>query len=197
MSFSPFFRTRALGLAGANDVTDQSLTEEDQLFVLTQTGMYLTATRGHSAPEARLCHERVESCVIRWIAPASLFCADRSGAPFSPDRPAEDSYADRPTCQSPGQGAEQLCVSGWELATLGRHNLLFERFSVCATIRDARRSADKSSPTEEVSAPAVSCLCYFDGSLRDCSAKCSRTMGWVSKRTTMAGVCPCKKSCSS
>jgi hypothetical protein len=41
--------------------TDQSLTEEDQLFVLTQAGMYLTATRGHSAPEARFYHERVES----------------------------------------------------------------------------------------------------------------------------------------
>jgi hypothetical protein len=34
--------------------TDQSLTEENQLFVLTQAGMCLTATRGHSAPEAPL-----------------------------------------------------------------------------------------------------------------------------------------------
>jgi hypothetical protein len=98
--------------------------------------------------------------VTRWIAPASLFCADRPMAPFSPDRPVEDSYADRPTRERPGKGAEQLCVSGGSLPRIGRHTLLFGRFSVSTTIRDARRSADKSSPAEEVSAPAVSCLCY-------------------------------------
>ena len=39
----------------------QSLTAEDQLFILMQAGLYLIATRGHSAPEARLCYERAES----------------------------------------------------------------------------------------------------------------------------------------
>jgi tetratricopeptide (TPR) repeat protein len=38
----------------------QSLTAEDQLLILMQAGLYLTATRGLAAPEARICHERAE-----------------------------------------------------------------------------------------------------------------------------------------
>ena len=38
----------------------QSLTAEDQLFILMQAGLYLTATRGLGAPEARICYERAE-----------------------------------------------------------------------------------------------------------------------------------------
>jgi hypothetical protein len=39
----------------------QRLTAEDQLFILMQAGLYLTATRGFSAPEVRICHEHAES----------------------------------------------------------------------------------------------------------------------------------------
>jgi hypothetical protein len=39
----------------------QSLTGEDQLFVLMQAGEYLTATRGFAAREAQICYGRVES----------------------------------------------------------------------------------------------------------------------------------------
>src|SRR6202022_4533230 len=39
-------------------VEGQRLTAEDQLFILMQAALYLTATRGHAAPEARFCYER-------------------------------------------------------------------------------------------------------------------------------------------
>jgi hypothetical protein len=39
-----FFEPGRWGLPVQTDVTDQSLSGEDQLFVLTQAGMYLTAT---------------------------------------------------------------------------------------------------------------------------------------------------------
>lgn len=39
----------------------QSLTAEDQLFVLSQAALYLTATRGPASPETRICYERAES----------------------------------------------------------------------------------------------------------------------------------------
>src|SRR5215510_3479728 len=42
------------------DVERQSLTAEDQLFILMQSGLYLTATRGLGAPEARICYDRAE-----------------------------------------------------------------------------------------------------------------------------------------
>ena len=41
-------------------IEEQSLTAEDQVFVLTQAGRYLTATRGMGAAEARICYERAE-----------------------------------------------------------------------------------------------------------------------------------------
>src|SRR5208283_5083568 len=41
-------------------VKAQSLTAEDQLFVLMQAGLYLTLTRGLGAPEARICYEHAE-----------------------------------------------------------------------------------------------------------------------------------------
>jgi hypothetical protein len=41
-------------------IEEQSLTPEDQVFVLTQAGRYLTATRGMGAAEARICYERAE-----------------------------------------------------------------------------------------------------------------------------------------
>ncbi|MBV8226361.1 MAG: protein kinase, partial [Verrucomicrobia bacterium] len=39
----------------------QKLTPEDQLFLLMQAALYLTATRGMGAPETRICYERAES----------------------------------------------------------------------------------------------------------------------------------------
>jgi hypothetical protein len=39
----------------------QSLTAEDQLFILMQAAAYLTATQGSGAPEARICYERAET----------------------------------------------------------------------------------------------------------------------------------------
>jgi hypothetical protein len=39
---------------------DQSLTAEDQLFILMQVALNLSATRGFSTPDARVCYERAE-----------------------------------------------------------------------------------------------------------------------------------------
>jgi hypothetical protein len=38
----------------------QSLTAEDQLFILMQAGLYLAVTRGTGSPEGRICYERAE-----------------------------------------------------------------------------------------------------------------------------------------
>src|SRR5260221_3050761 len=52
----------------------QSLTPEDQLFILMQPGIYLTATRG-GAPEARICYERAESLAHSLNRPLLLYSA--------------------------------------------------------------------------------------------------------------------------
>src|SRR5271165_2139113 len=55
-----FFEQGRWGSALEMGVEGQSLTAADQLFILMQAGLYLTATRGFGAPEARICYERAE-----------------------------------------------------------------------------------------------------------------------------------------
>ena len=55
-----FFEQGRWGSPVQVGVKAQSLTAEDQLFVLMQAGLYLTLTRGLGAPEARICYERAE-----------------------------------------------------------------------------------------------------------------------------------------
>ena len=56
-----FFEHGRWGSPVETGVEEQSLTAEDQLFILMQAAKYLTATRGLGAPEARICYERAES----------------------------------------------------------------------------------------------------------------------------------------
>jgi hypothetical protein len=56
-------------------VEGQSLTAEDQLFILTQAGLDLSVTRGLGAPEARICYERAESLCHSLNRPLPLYSA--------------------------------------------------------------------------------------------------------------------------
>jgi Protein kinase domain/NACHT domain len=51
----------------------QSLLAEDQLFILMQAGLYLTATRGFAAPETIICYERAEPLCHSVNRPRLLF----------------------------------------------------------------------------------------------------------------------------
>src|SRR5260370_28515085 len=55
-----FFEQGRWGSPAETAVEGQSLTEEDQLFILMQAAPYLTATRGLGSPEARICCARAE-----------------------------------------------------------------------------------------------------------------------------------------
>jgi Protein kinase domain/NACHT domain len=70
-----FFEDRRWGSAVQGGVAEQCLTAEDQLLILMQAGMYLTATRGMGAPEARLCYERAESLCHSLNRPMLLYSA--------------------------------------------------------------------------------------------------------------------------
>jgi predicted ATPase len=56
-----FFEHGRWGSLVETAVEGQSLSGEDQIFILMQTGLYLTLTRGLGAPEARICYERAEA----------------------------------------------------------------------------------------------------------------------------------------
>ena len=70
-----FFEHGRWGSPVETGVEGQSLTAEDQLFILMQAGLYLTATRGMAAPEARICYERAESLCHSLNRPLLLYSA--------------------------------------------------------------------------------------------------------------------------
>ena len=70
-----FFEYGRWGSLVQNDPEAQNLCAEDQLFVLTQAGLYLTATRGLAAPEARICYEYAEPLCYSLDRPMLLYSA--------------------------------------------------------------------------------------------------------------------------
>jgi serine/threonine protein kinase/predicted ATPase len=56
-----FFEYGRWGSLVEASVEGQRLAAEDQLFILMQAGLYITATRGLETPEAQICYQRVES----------------------------------------------------------------------------------------------------------------------------------------
>jgi tetratricopeptide (TPR) repeat protein len=56
-------------------VEGQTLTTEDQLFILMQAGRYLSATRGAGVQEAYICYERAESLCHSLNRPLLLYWA--------------------------------------------------------------------------------------------------------------------------
>jgi predicted ATPase len=69
-----FFKHGRWGSPVGKGVEGQSLSGEDQLFILMQAGLYLAATRG-GAPEARICYERAESLSHSLNRPVLLYSA--------------------------------------------------------------------------------------------------------------------------
>jgi hypothetical protein len=55
-----FFKGGRWGSLVEMAIEGESLTPEDQLFILMQAGLYLATTRSAGAPEARICYERAE-----------------------------------------------------------------------------------------------------------------------------------------
>ena len=70
-----FFEQGRWGSPAQVSVEGQSLTAEDQLFVLMQAGLYLTLTRGLGAPEARICYEHAEPLCHSLNRPLLLYSA--------------------------------------------------------------------------------------------------------------------------
>ena len=48
---------------------------DDQLFILMQVGLYLSATQGSGAPELRICYQRAESLCHSLNRPLQLYVA--------------------------------------------------------------------------------------------------------------------------
>src|SRR5271166_1656199 len=143
----------------------QSLTAEDQLFVLMQAGLYLTATRGLGALEARICYERAEPLCHSLGRPLFLCVALMGHWRYS-------LVTDKVTATM--QIAERVYSLAQEqddpALMLRAYSALASTFYFLGDSESARqyakrglriwRSGSGQSFAEDFFSPAVYCLCY-------------------------------------
>jgi predicted ATPase len=160
-----FFEERRWGSLVQTGVEDQSLTAEDQLFVLLQAGPYLTATRGHSAPEARICYERAEALCHSLNRPLLLYVALLGQWHYSllTDKlSATMQVAKQLYSLAKGQNDSAQMIAAYR-ALAGTHHFLgdFESSRQYATSGiEIWRSGSVQSHKEDLDASGVVCLCY-------------------------------------
>ena len=146
-------------------VEGQELTVEDQLFILMQARLYLTATRGLASSEARICCERGES-LCRSLDHRSLLYSTLKGQYFyslmTANLTATMQIAKRLHSLAKEQNDAALMVGAYEcLASVlffcGDFDTAHESAALGVQIW---RSGRVQSQVEELMAPAVVCLCY-------------------------------------
>jgi TolB-like protein len=165
-------------------VDGQNLSAEDQVFVLMQAGLNLSATRGFSAPEARICYERAEA-LCHTINCSSLLYSALVGqwrySLLTDDLRATLQIAKRIYSLARAQNDSAFLLGAYN-ALAGSHYYMGDFESALQYALDGVqiwRAGGVSSPAEEVSAPAVTCL-YFE-------ALCEWHLGQIgSSRATMA-----------
>jgi predicted ATPase len=144
---------------------EQSLTAEDQLFILMQGALYLTATRGSVASEARLCYERAEALCHSLNRPELLYVALTGQWRFSlvtEKLTATLQIANRIYSLTQDQNNAALILGAYRALACTLYFLgEFESARQCA-IRGVQlwRSGGVQSHVEELNAPAVPCLYY-------------------------------------
>jgi hypothetical protein len=160
-----FFEQGQWGSLVETAVEGQSLTPEDQLFILMQAAKYLTATRGLGAPEARICYERAEP-LCRLLNRPLLLCVALIGQwrySLITDRlSATMQIAKRVYSLAQEQNDAALMMGACRPLAATHHYLGdFEAARQYATGGlQIWRSGSVKSPVEEVYAPAVTCLIY-------------------------------------
>ena len=160
-----FFEHGRWGSPAETAVAGQSLTAEDQLFVLMQAGMYLAATRGLAASEARICYDRAESLCHSLNRPLLLYAALMGQWRFSntTDRLSAALQIAKRIYALAQQRSEPALMIGACTALAITHYFLgdFETSGQYAKHGvDIWRSGGAQSAPEEVDVPAVACLCY-------------------------------------
>jgi serine/threonine protein kinase/predicted ATPase len=162
---SHFFEPGRWGSMRETTGKEQSLTAEDQLFILMQAGLYLTATRGLGETDALRCYERAELVCSLLDRPALLHVAlvgqwrySLNTGPLN----ATIQIARRVYSMARKQRDAALMVGAYRALAATLYFLGDFKFSRRYAMRALQiwRSDSKPSPGEESITPAVSCLCY-------------------------------------
>jgi hypothetical protein len=165
LALAHFFEKERWGSLAEVSVAGQSLTEEDQLFVLTQAGRYLIHTRGFAAPEARVCYERAEALCHSLNRPLVLVFALEGQWRYSlvTDKLTTTmQIARRAYSLAQEQNNSALMIRAYR--TLAVTLLFLGDFETARhyALRGVQiwRSVGVQSSVEEITTPEVICLCY-------------------------------------
>jgi adenylate cyclase len=146
-------------------IDGQSLTADDQLFILMQAGLYLTATKGSGVLDARICYERAESLCRSLNRPLLLYVAligQWRHSLVTGNLRATMQIATRVYSLAQEQNEPALLLGAYR-ALAGTLYLLGDFETAREYAMDGIqiwRSGGVRSPVEEVVSPAVACL-YF------------------------------------
>jgi hypothetical protein len=160
-----FFEDGRWGWLVKSGVEGQSLTAEDQLFILMQAGLYLTATRGSAAPEMRICYERAESLCHSLDRPLVLY-----GALIGQWRHSLNTDKLSATMQIAKRVYTLAQEQNDSAVMLGAYRALAGTLYFLGDFETTRqyamrgleiwRSGDQQSVVEDLDTPAVVYLCY-------------------------------------
>ena len=158
-----FFEHGRWGSPVETGVREQSLTAEDQLFILMQAAQYLAATRGLAAPEARVCYERAESLCHSLNRPLLLYVALMGLWRYyvsANTLPAAMKAAERVYSLAQQQNDPALIIGGCVPLAITLYFLGdFETGRKYTTRGLQIWRSGIQSPIEDVDVPAVSILC--------------------------------------
>jgi hypothetical protein len=161
-----FFEHGRWGSLIETAIESQRLTEEDQLFILMQAGLYLTATRGMGAPETGICYQRAEPLCHSVNRPRLLFMQLLGQLRYALH--TDKLSAARQIAERVHTLAQEQNDAGLMLAADQVFAAIFYFLGEFDSARKyARRGVQlwrsgsvKSPVAEEIQAPAVNCLIY-------------------------------------
>ena len=164
-----FFENGQWGSPVETAVEEQSLTAEDQLFVLMQAGLYLAATRGFAAREALICYERAEP-LCQSLSRPLLLCVALTGQwrySLNTDKlTATMQIAERVYSLAQEQNDAALMIGAYRALACTLYYLgdfeAAQQYSRRGV--EISRSEKIQSHTKDPDTPPVACLCYLAGS---------------------------------
>jgi len=160
-----FFEYGRWGSPVETAVEGQSLTAEDQLLILTQAGLYLTATRGPTAPEMRICYERAEPLCHSLNRPRLLYVTLMGQWRYSLNTDkmtATMRIAERVRSLAEEQNDSALIIGAYQISAMTLYHLGYFQSAREYATRGVQiwRSGGGSSPVEDVETSAICCLVY-------------------------------------
>jgi hypothetical protein len=160
-----FFEHARWGSPVETGVAEHSLTAEDQLFILTQATLYLTATRGPASPEMRICYELAEPLCHSLNRPLLLYVTLMGQWRYSLNTEkltVTMRIAERVSSLAQEQNDSALIIGACHISAAKLYHLNHFQAAREYAVRGVQiwRSGAVLSPVEDVETAAVCCLNY-------------------------------------